>query len=121
MEEEVRLDLTANNLESLTDSVMTIAFDPQVLEFRQVLEGEFLKRDGVTAAATLAATPSAGQVELRFRRQGNPASGSGVLATLVFQAKKTGASPVVIQKSVVTGAGGKSIPVKPEIGLVRVR
>ncbi len=119
--QEVRLDLTANNLESLTDSVMTIAFDPQVLEFRQVLEGEFLKRDGVTSAATLSATPAAGQVELRLRRQGPPASGSGVLATLVFQAKKAGASPVVIQKSMVSGAGGKVVPVKPEIGLIRVK
>ena len=90
---------------------MTIAFDPQALEFRRA----------APAAATLTASTSPGQVALTLRPQAPTATGSGVLATLVFQAKTPGDFPITLQQASVSGAAGKTIAVTTERTLVHVR
>jgi len=111
--QEFRLDLTSTQLEGLSESLVTIAFDPQALEFRQA----------APAAATLTAStiPGPGQVALTLRPQAPTATGSGVLATLVFQAKTPGDFPITLQQASVSGAAGKTIAVTTERTLVHVR
>jgi len=109
--QEFRLDLTSTQLEGLSESLVTIAFDPQALEFRQA----------APAAATLTASTSPGQVALTLRPQAPTATGSGVLATLVFQAKTPGDFPITLQQASVSGAAGKTIAVTTERTLVHVR
>jgi general secretion pathway protein D len=119
--QEFRADLTGDNIESLTESVVTLVYDPKVVEFRRAVEGELLKRDGGQASVTLSADPTAGRMELHLRRQGPPVSGSGVMATVIFQGKQAGSSSIEILQPTVTGAGSKSIPVSVVRGQVRVR
>jgi len=119
--QEVAVDLTADQLDSLTESIVSVTYNPQVLEFRRVMDGEMLKRDNVPAAASLSANPAVGQVALHLRRQGAPVSGSGVLARLFFQAKGPGTSPLTIQQATVSGAGGKHVPVTVERAVVVVQ
>ena len=109
--QEFRLDLTSTQLEGLTESLVTIAFDPQALEFRRA----------TPAAATLTASTSPGQVALTLRPQAPGAAGSGVLATLVFQAKTGGDFPITLQQGSVSGAAGKTIAVTTERTVVHVR
>ena len=109
--QEFRLDLTSTQLEGLSESLVTIAFDPQALEFRRA----------APAAATLTASTSPGQVALTLRPQAPTATGSGVLATLVFQAKTPGDFPITLQQASVSGAAGKTIAVTTERTLVHVR
>jgi len=92
---------------------VTIAFDPQALEFRRA----------TPAAATLTATssPGPGQVALTLRPAAPAAAGSGVLATLVFQAKTAGDFPITLQQASVSGAAGKTIAVTTERTVVHVR
>jgi hypothetical protein len=119
--QEFRADLTADNVESFSDSVVTVAYDPKIVEFRRAMEGDLLKRDNGQGTITLSADPVAGRIQLQLRRQGAPVSGGGVLATLIFQAKASGASPIDIVQPSVTGASSKSIPVTVTRGQVRVR
>jgi general secretion pathway protein D len=119
--QEVAVDLTADQLDSLTESIVSVTYNPQVLEFRRVMDGEMLKRDNVPAAASVSANPAVGQVALHLRRQGAPVSGSGVLARLFFQAKGAGTSPLTIQQATVSGAGGKQVPVTVEPAVVVVQ
>jgi general secretion pathway protein D len=119
--QEFRTDLTVDNMESLSESVVTVAYDPQVIEFRRAMEGDLLKRDGGQGTITLSADPTAGRVQLRLRRHGPPVAGTGVLAALVFQAKTPGASSLDILQPTVTGASNKSIPVNVTRGQIRVR
>src|SRR5256885_16588574 len=72
------------------------------------------------AAATLTASTSPGQVALTLRPQAPTATGSGVLATLVFQAKTPGDFPITLQQASVSGAAGKTIAVTTERTLVHV-
>ena len=116
------MELLADNVESLSESVVVVTYDPKVLEFRRAAEGEFLTRNGVPGSATIvSASPAAGQVTLRFRREGAPAAGSGVLGMLFFQGKGPGSSAVDIQNATVSGAGAKPIPVTVKRGQVKVR
>jgi general secretion pathway protein D len=119
--QEFRTDLTVDNIDGLSESVVTVAYDPQVVEFQRAMEGDLLKRDGGQGTITLSADPTAGHIQLRLRRQGPPVSGSGVLATLVFQAKAPGASSLDILQPTVTGASSNSMPVNVTRGQVRVR
>ena len=119
--QEIAVDLTARQLDSLTESIVSVSYNPQVLEFRRVMDGEMLKRDNVPASASVSANPAVGQVALHLRRQGATVSGSGVLARLYFQAKSAGTSPLTIQQATVIGAGGKHIPVTVERAVVQVQ
>ena len=120
--QEFAVELLADNVESLTDSTVTVAYDPKVLEFRRAMEGEFLTRNGVPGSVTIAsAAPTAGQITLNFKRQGAPTAGSGVLATVFFQGKAAGSSAVEIQNPTVSGAGAKPIPVTVKRGQIKVR
>ena len=120
--QEFAVELLADNIESFTESSVTVSYDPKVLEFRRAAEGEFLTRNGVPGSVTItSATPTAGQMSFRFQRKGAPSSGSGVLATLFFQGKAAGSSTVEIQNPTVSGAGAKPIPVTVKRGLIKVR
>ena len=120
--QEFMVELLADNVESFSESVVVVAYDPKVLEFRRAMEGEFLTRTGVPGSATIvSASPAAGQVTLRFRREGAPAAGSGVLGRLFFQGKGPGSSAVDIQSASVSGAAAKPIPVTVKHGQVKVR
>lgn len=120
--QEFAVELLADNIESFTESSVTVSYDPKVLEFRRAMEGEFLTRNGAPASITIvSATPTAGQITLRLQRAGTPAAGSGVLATLFFQGKAAGSSAVEIQNPAVSGAGAKPIPVTVKRGQIKVR
>ena len=119
--QEIAVDLMAGQLDSLTESIVSVLYNPQVLEFRRVMDGEMLKRDNVPASASVSANPAVGQVAVHLRRQGASVSGSGVLARLFFQAKTAGTSPLTIQQATVIGAGGKHIPVTVERAVVVVQ
>ncbi len=78
--QEFQVDLSTSSLEALTESMVTVAYDPKLLEFRRVGPG--------TAAIT--ARSMDGQVIVTVRRQGGERTGESVLAMLFFQAKAKG-------------------------------
>lgn len=94
--QEFRLDLSTSALESLTESMVTVSYDPQLVEFRQVGPG----------AAAISARATDGQVVLTMRRPGSGGTGASVLATLLFQAKIKGDATVTME----AGLGDPSSP-----------
>jgi general secretion pathway protein D len=120
--QEFAVELLADNVESFTESSVTVTYDPKVLEFRRAMEGEFLTRNGVPGSVTIvSAAPAVGQMTLRFRREGVPAAGSGALGMLFFQGKTPGISTVDIQNAIISGAGAKPISVTAKRGQIKVR
>lgn len=120
--QEFQVEVTAEQIAGLSESVLTLAYDSNALEFRRALEGEFLTQGGTPVALTVSANPSAGQVALHLRRQGPPSSGGGVVAKFFFQAKAPGSFPITIQQATVSGADGKTIPVTVSTpAMIRVR
>ncbi len=120
--QEVRLDVLSSHLEGLAGGTLTVSYDPKVLEFRQAVEGELLKRDGPAAVET-AANPATGTVVVQLKRaDAKGVSGAGVLATLAFTGKGAGSSPVTIQSSqLLNAAHAPLIAAAAAEGMVRVQ
>ncbi len=120
--QDIRLDVLVSNIDEFAEGTLTISYDPKILEFRQVLEGEFLKRDG-SATVFAEVNPSAGTVVVRLKRAegAKGVSGAGVLATLAFVGKGPGLSPLAIQTPQLLSASKAPLPASGGQGVVRVQ
>lgn len=85
--QEFQVDLFTSSLEALTELMVTVAYDPKLVEFRRVGPG--------TAAIT--ARSMDGQVIVTVRRQGADGAGKSVLAMLFFQAKVKGEGTLTME------------------------
>jgi hypothetical protein len=119
---ETRVDMLVANANALMESTVTLRYDPNVLEFRQALDGEFLKRDGAAASMVVDSNPTAGTVTVQVTRlEGKGVTGGGVLATLAFTGKIAGVSPLAIQSPQLRDAGKAVLPVSGGQGVLRVQ
>lgn len=120
--QDITLDVLVSSVEDLTAGVMTVTYDPKVLEFRQAVEGEFLKREG-SATVEAAANPETGIIVLRLKRAegAKGVSGAGVLASLAFAGKGTGSSPVAIQAPRLLTSARAPLAASGGQGTVRVQ
>lgn len=84
--QEFRVDLSTTALEALTESMVTLSYDPTLLEYRRVGPG----------AVAISARAMDGQIILTMRRQGTSGTGDNVLAMLFFQAKTKGNATVTM-------------------------
>jgi hypothetical protein len=104
----------------VTDSSITIGFNPAVLELVRTLEGDLISAGMGGSGLTVVAGTAPGTVTLNFR-QGASGAERGVIARLTFKAKAAGTSPVSIQSASIKGQGGLPISVKVQQGVVNVR
>ena len=120
--QDTRVDVLVSNVDDLAEGTLTLTYDPKVLEFRQALEGEFLKRDGAATVMT-EVNPMTGTVVVRLKRSegAKGVSGAGVLATLAFIGKGPGLSPVAIQAPRLLNTANAALPAGGGQGVVRVQ
>jgi general secretion pathway protein D len=102
--QEIRADLALMNALNLYGAIITVMYDPKVLELKSASEGPFLKKDGQQTSFLFSNNVKAGTVDVYMTRIGDVGgvSGEGVLGTLVFQAKSGGASDVTVQSMRLT-------------------
>jgi general secretion pathway protein D len=91
---------------------VSVTYNPSVLRVRTVQPGTFLAQGGVTPTFTQQVDPGAGRVDLTALRPGDQvgATGTGLVATLVFEAIAPG-------QSAITPAGVASTPEQASVGL----
>ena len=91
---------------------MSITYNPSVLRVRAVQAGTFMAQGGVTPTFTQQVDPGAGRVDLTILRPGDQvgASGTGLVATLVFE-------PIAPGQSAITPSGVASNPEQGAVGL----
>lgn len=84
---------------------LTITYDPAVLRVRSVQEGSFMRLGG--ANATFAQETAPGRIDVTITRSADAtgASGTGLLAAVVFDAIAPGMSQLTVS-GVGTGPGG---------------
>ena len=119
--EEIRVDLKGEDIPSIEKSRVTISYNPDVVQFVQVVEGQFWKQNNIPPSLTVSAVPNAGQIVIQMGKQGQSASGSGQLATLVFRAKSVGNVPLEIQRPSFVRADKKPVPVITQHGRIWVQ
>ena len=84
-----------------------------MLRVRTIQEGAFLRQAGAPVAFSNKIDPGLGRADLTFVRTGDTAgaSGSGLLAGIMFDAVGAGTSQVSVS-GVATDPGGSSIPLQ---------
>jgi hypothetical protein len=107
--QEFRIDISTAKLDAFTESLVTVSYDPKLVEFRRVGPG----------AAAISARATDGQVILTMRRQGSGGAGESVLAMLFFQAKTKG--DVTLTMESTTGQAGAPGTATKERALVHVQ
>jgi type II secretory pathway component GspD/PulD (secretin) len=100
----------ASRLSTIT---VTVSFNPAALRVRTIQEGSFLRQGGTPATFTNKVDSTIGRIDLTFVRTGDTvgASGSGLLAGILFDAVGTGTSQLNVS-GVATDPSGSTIPVQ---------
>ncbi len=118
--EEISLTLQGQNFSSAERTSMTITYDPNVMSFKQAIEGPFWAGQQVPPSLTVSAVPNTGQLVIQMGQEGKPVQGSGALGSLVFEAIGAGTSNIHIQNPTVLGANSQPVPVMVQHGRVWV-
>ena len=119
--EEIRIELRGQDFPSIEKSLVTITFDPEVLEFSQALEGKFWKDHNVPPSMNVSAIPQKGQIVIQMGRDGKLAKGGGALATLIFKAKSVGDAHIEIKRPSLLQPDSQPVPVITQHGRVTVQ
>lgn len=91
---------------------LSLSFNPAVLRVRAVQEGSFLRQGGVQVTFTQQADATTGRIDISLARTGDSvgASGSGLLAAVLFEPVTAGTSPLTVS-GVATNPQGGPVPI----------
>jgi general secretion pathway protein D len=115
---EFKLAINDERLHLTAEGVFQLQYDPQVLEFRKLLNGEVIRADGVGGQASNSPETQAGIVAFKVAPSVRQAGGRTV--TVTFYAKAPGVSPVRVAL-VDSAAESSTAPLQEGKGIVRVR
>jgi general secretion pathway protein D len=84
--------ISINGVSRLSTVTLTLTFDPGVVRARTVQQGSFMQQGGATPTFTPRIDPGAGRVDIVITRTSDAtgASGSGLLAAVIFDAIAAG-------------------------------
>jgi type II secretory pathway component GspD/PulD (secretin) len=99
--------LAVSNASRMSMITLTVTFNPNVLRVRNVQEGTFMRQGNVAASFTPRIDVATGRVDIAVTRTGDQtgASGSGLLAALLFDAVAPGNSLIQVNGVASTPEG----------------
>jgi general secretion pathway protein D len=102
--QEARFEMIVGGMKDLYGGIITVAYNPAVVEFKSASEGTFLKKDGQQTSFLFSNNVNAGTVDIYLTRIGGVGGvgGSGSLFTLVFQSKSAGTSEMAVRNVKLT-------------------
>ncbi len=103
--QDLRFDLAIGNIKELYSAILTLSYDPAVVEFKAASEGSFLKKDGQQTSFLFSNNIKAGTVDVYMTRIGDVGGveGTGSLGAVVFQGKAGGTGEIKF-KSIKLGS-----------------
>ncbi len=109
--QEARFELLAGNVKDLYGAIVTLSYDPKVIEFKTASEGSLLKKDNQQTSFLFSNNIKGGTVDIYMTRIGDVGgvNGAGSLGTLVFQAKSGGTSEVFMKGVKLTNINREQI------------
>lgn len=105
--------ISVSNAPRTSTITVTLTFNPAVVKVRTVQEGSFMRQGGVSAQFTQQVDPAAGRVDMTIVREADVvgASGSGLVAAVLFDPVAPGVTSVAISGS-AAGPGGAALAVQ---------
>jgi general secretion pathway protein D len=115
---EFKLAIDDERLRPTAEGIFQLEYDPQVLEFRKILNGEVIPPDGLSEQASSSPDTRAGTVAFKVSPLARQIGGRTV--TVTFYAKAPGVSPVRVAL-VDSVAESSAASLQEGKGIVRVR
>jgi len=94
--QEARFEIIAHEMQDLYGVILTLAYNPKIMEFKTSGEGTLLKNDGQQTSFLYSNNGRTGTLDLYMTRIGDikGINGTGSIGTFVFQAKSAGTSEI---------------------------
>ena len=120
---EFRINVNLRSAEELGSMSFVLAFNPQILELKQVLIGGFVRQFGENPSFLKNIDNSSGACTIGFSSpdMSRGFKGTGVVATLVFSTKAKGESTVSLTSITANRPGGQAVSFETSESRVRVR
>jgi len=114
--------ISVTNAPRTSTVTVTLTFNPAVVKAGTVQEGSFMRQGGTSTQFTQQVDPVAGRVDLTIVRDADVvgASGSGLVAAVLFDPVAPGATSIAISGS-ATGPGGTGLPVQASPASITVK
>ncbi len=112
--ETFTLEMRAENVGPVMSAPFTLTFDPNIVEPEAVSAGTFLQKQGMKTSFSSSTDPS-GSIKVNLSLPAGAAveGGNGILATVVFRAKKQGTAAFGFRDVAFKSATGTPLPVVP--------
>ncbi|HEX9020957.1 MAG TPA: cohesin domain-containing protein [Nitrospirota bacterium] len=109
--QESRFEITADGMKNLYGAIVTLSYDPAVVEFKSASEGSLLKKDNQQTSFLFSNNARGGTVDFYMTRIGDVGGvdGAGSLCTLVFQSKSSGKSDLAVKSVKLTNFNREQI------------
>jgi general secretion pathway protein D len=102
--QEVKFEISAANVKDLYGAIITLGYDPKVVDFKVASEGQLLKKDGQQTSFLFSNNVKAGTVDIYMTRIGDigGVEGAGGLCLVTFQGKAGGTSTIIVKSMKLT-------------------
>jgi hypothetical protein len=109
--QDARFEIMAGGLKDFYGAIITLGYDPRIVEFKTASEGGILKRDNQQTSFLFSNNVKAGTIDIYMTRIGDVGGveGAGGLCTLVFQGKSGGTSEVAMKSVKLTNFNREQI------------
>lgn len=109
--QEIRVELAADGVKDLYGAILTISYDPKVVDFKAASEGPLLKQDGQQTSFLFSNNIKAGTVDIYLTRIGDVGGvqGAGSLCTIAFQGKSGGSTDIAFKSVKLTNFNREQI------------
>ncbi|HET9180902.1 MAG TPA: cohesin domain-containing protein [Candidatus Angelobacter sp.] len=116
------VNVMVNHGQDIASVPIEISYDPKVLQFVSVANGDFLSRDGQTAVLVHRDDPVSGKLQVTAQRQpGSPGiSGDGTVFSLVFAGKAKGDGKIAISIPAARNSRNQTLEVLGSQSIVKI-
>ena len=123
VEQQFSLDIKISDVTDLANAPFSMTYDPAFVDFVEIIEGTFMKKDGKPTAFSSVSNSANGTVTVMLGLiAGNGGvSGGGTLATASFRAKNKGPASFAFKKSAFTSSNGSALNILPFSTAVDIR
>lgn len=121
--QEIKMDVMASGVKNLSDVFLTITYDPKIIDFKRVSEGNFLNSDNWATSFISSVNTKSGIIDIHVNRIADitGSSGAGTLFTLTFQGKAPGSSPILFGNNQFFNPKREAISVELKGGTINVQ
>lgn len=109
---QLRLDILASGVTDLAGVQLSIGYNPNVLVYDRIVEGNFLNQNGISQTLflnTLSTSQPGLLKDISIVKISKGASGDGLIASVYFNATNTGNSDLTLQNVLLSDSSGNPI------------